>query len=426
MKVALIYSFEESEWFSCTVISKNLRKAYSELFGEENLIHIDYTRRREVSASDLRRIEEENIEKIIFIDHKPTPINFLKQLFRNEDKKADPKECIIHVFGDYPLYLTEWRTVNEILLGKKVKYVCASWKQKKYLGKYISQDEMVYVAPFPVDSKQFNYNPEKREILRQELGIDLQDKVMIYTGRLSYQKRISELIDLFLSSIRDGKIEKNNKLLIIGKYDLLGLQYLSYTQIFGEYFRDVDKVLAKYPGLEDHVIFEGEIENSKLNDYYNLADYYVSLSTYHDEDYGMSVAESLCSGLPALLTNWAGYFSFQLKEKKEYCPLIPVSLGKYKPNIDMTVAESKLMEILKLEYNREEVSRLYQDNFSISACAKILKRIINSKSHLYEGPTELMIQLTNEQFLKGNEIFRLETNREFNSFYFKAYDVYAE
>jgi glycosyltransferase involved in cell wall biosynthesis len=426
MKVALIYSFEESDWFSCTVINKNLRKAYSELFGDENLILIDYTRRRQVSPSDLRRIEEENVEKIIFIDHKPTPVNFLKALFKNGDEKPDPKEYIIHVFGDYPLYLTEWRTVNELLLGKKVKYVCASWKQKKYLEKYISQTEMVYVSPFPVDSKQFNYNPEKREVLRQELGIDLQDKVMIYTGRLSYQKRISELIDLFLSSIRDGKIENNNKLLIIGKYDLLGLQYLSYTQIYGEYFRNVDKVLAKYPGLEDHVIFEGEIENTKLNDYYNLADYYVSLSTYHDEDYGMSVAESFCSGLPALLTNWAGYFSFQLEEKKEFCPLIPVSLGQYKPTIDMKVAESKMIEILNLKYNREEVSSLYQNNFSVPACAKILENIIYSESHLYEGPTELMIQLTNEQFLKGNEIFRLETNREFNSFYFKAYDVYAE
>jgi glycosyltransferase involved in cell wall biosynthesis len=426
MKVALIYSFKESDWFSCTVINKNLRKAYSELYGEENLVHINYSRNRQVLISDLRVISEEKIEKLIFIDHKPTPIEFLKELNKIEEEGPTNREYIIHVFGDYPLYLTEWRSVNELLLGKKVKYICASLKQKKYIEKYITPAEIVYVSPFPVDSKQFNVNSEKRTSLRSELGVAIEDKVMVYTGRLSYQKRISELVDLFLGLIRDGKIEKNNKLLIIGKYDLLGLQYLSYTQINGEYFRTIDKVLAKYPGLEDQVIFHGEVDNAQLNDYYNLADFYVSLSTYHDEDYGMSVAEALCSGLPALLTNWAGYFSFQLHDKKEFCSLVPVELGKYKPTIDLEVAQTNMIKLLNMDYNREEVAKLYQNNFSVKACAKKLGEIVNAKSILYDGPTELMIQLTNEQFLKGNEIFRLETNREFNSFYFKAYDVYAE
>lgn len=426
MKVALVYSFEESEWFSCTVINKNLRKAYMELFGEENLVHINYKRNRQVSISDLKKISSENVEKIIFIDHKPTPIDFLKELKNLEQEKKDSKEYIIHVFGDYPLYLTEWRSVNELLLGKKVKYICASEKQRKYIQKYMVQKEIVFVSPFPVDPRHFNYDARNRVKLRSELGIKPNEKVMIYTGRLSYQKRISELVDLFLCSIKKEKISKDNKLLIIGKYDLLGLQYLSYSQIYGEYFRSVDKILRKYPGLEDHVIFYGEVENEKLNDYYNLADYYVSLSTYHDEDYGMSVAESLCSGLPALLTNWAGYSSFQIQSNRDYCELIPVELGKYMPNIDMESAQASLIKTLNFKYNREEVSNLYIENFGVKACSKKLGTIIDSDVENYVGPTELMIQLTNEQFLKGNEIFRLETNREFNSFYFKAYDVYVE
>lgn len=425
MKVALIYSFKESDWFSCTVINKNLRKAYTEIYGDENIIHINYSRKRHVELSDLKCVIN-TVDKLIFIDHKPTPINFLEKLSKLDNGLSEDREYIIHVFGDYPLYLTEWRSVNELLQGENVKYICASFKQKKYLEKYISQPEIIFTSPFPVNTKRFNLNSINRNKIRAQLEIQEDELVFIYTGRLSYQKRISDMITLFLESLENGNIPKSSKLLLIGEFDLLGLQYLNYSQIHGEYFREIESVLKKSPTFSENIKFLGALKNSELNDYYNAADFYYSLSTYHDEDYGMSVAEAMCTGLPAVLTNWAGYSSFQLKDYSQLCSLVPVALNKFMPILDKKMASHKLKMIAKESFNRKEISNIYDSEFSIPACAKKLENIINTSVPAFTRGTDLMVQLTNEQFIKGNEIFRLETNREFNSFYFKVYDVYAE
>ena len=122
MKVALVYSFADSDWFSCTVILKNLLKSYHQLYGTENILEIDYGESRYVSQTDLETLIDQKIEKIVFLNHKPTPINFLKKLEVIEGGKlSESREYIIHVFGDFPLYLQEWRVVFEALENKKVK-----------------------------------------------------------------------------------------------------------------------------------------------------------------------------------------------------------------------------------------------------------------------------------------------------------------
>lgn len=425
MKVALVYSFAQSSWFSCTIINKNIRKAYDELLGEENIIHLHYGHDRKVSTKDIKYMISENVEKIIFIDHKPTPINFLENLFKlNEGTTFDP-EYIIHVFGDYPLYLREWRSVNEILEGKRVKYICASAKQKNFVEKFIKQNEIIFVCPFPVETKQFRFDHSKRELMRENLGIKPHEVVFLYTGRLSYQKRIKELIVNFKECLRSQKINNDSKLVIVGECDSLGFPYLDQMHLEGEYFRVLDTETREDPALMDKIILTGSIKNRLLNDYYNLADYYVSLSTYHDEDYGMSVAEAGCSGLPLVLTNWAGYFSFQLSDHKDFCELINVELTKGLPHFDNLEVQSAIEKMSKSSHSHEEISRVYRENFSVEACALKLGKILTLASVEYECGTDFMVQLTNQQFIKNNLMFVSETTKEFNNIYSRAYDVYA-
>ena len=425
MKVALIYSFKESSWFSCTVINKNIRKAYDKLFGEENIIHIHYGHDRLIKNSDIKLLIEEQVEKLIFIDHKPTPINFLEKFIRINNFDEYNPDYIIHVFGDYPLYLKEWRSVNEILEGKSVKYICASKKQKLFLEKFVVQKDIIFICPFPVNNEQFKLDNSKRANLRSKYDIDEDSKVFLFTGRLSYQKRIIELIQCFKKAIETNLIKDNSRLVIIGEFDNLGFPYLNQTHIEGEYFRQVDRQVNndKY---KDNIVFTGSIDNYLLNDYYNMADYYYSLSTYHDEDYGMSVAEAGCSGLPLILTNWAGYHSFKISRMPEACELVNVELTSTLPTFKSEDVQKAIEKMTKLTINKSEVSKHYIDEFSVEACAKKLEGIIEAKVLNYECGTDLMIQLTNKQFMKGNLFLMSESSNEFNDLYKRAYDVYAE
>ncbi len=422
MKVAIVYSFKPSEWFSCTIINKNLRAAYESIYDE--IMYIDYTRKRTVEEEDLKALAESGIEKIIFIDHIPTPVDFLLKLKKFEPECFERLEYTIHVFGDFPLYMPEWRSVFELLEDMPVKFIAASKKQKLFVEKFIPQKDIIFVSPFPVGESEFSYDAKKREGFRTELGLK-NETVFLYTGRLTYQKRITDMIEIFCEQLIAGKIARDSYFYIVGGVDTLGVPYLGVSQLLGEYYRQIQKTLAKYSDVSDRVILTGRVENSDLKKYYCMADCYLSLSTYHDEDYGMSVAEALCSGLPAILTNWAGYQSFQLSERPELCRLVDTRLEQDLPQFDREQAKGLLADF-KSTFNREEISKLYLENFGVNACAQKLKEIQDTKFESFKGSSPFMKRVTNEQFLRGMEVFKNELNREFNDLYFEAYDVYAQ
>lgn len=426
MNVAIVYSFKPSDWFSCTVINKNLRAAYEAYFGSSNILHIDYSHDREFADSDLDKLISNQIKKIIFIDHKPTPIDFMKRLIQKNKEYAQQVEYSLHIFGDFPLYLNEWRALFLLMQDYHLKFLVASKKQKLLLDKFLQQSKLIEVSPFPVDEKKFSFNLKKSEKARLDLGLG-REKVFLYTGRLSYQKRIVELITLFLQLLRDKKIEPDSKLILVGAIDSLGVPYLSAPQILGEYYRSIHMTLADYPDFKDNIFLVGKIDNSRLKNYYLAADCFLSTSTYHDEDYGMAVAEALCSGLPAILTDWAGYSSFQLESQPEFCQLVPTKLTTVGPQFDVEAFQQKIMAFKREHFSREEISKVYSETLGINQCAINLGAINKGNFEKFGETSDFMKRITNEQITRGpQDTFRSENNREYNDLYFEAYDVYAE
>ena len=426
MKVALVYSFKESDWFSCNVIVNNLKLAYSEIFNEENIVHANYRRDRFVSKQDLTKVHEE-VEKVIFIDHKPTPVNFLEKLqFLDGGKISTSREYIIHVFGDFPLYLTEWRTVFSILKGCSVKLICASEKQKKYIQNYFNQKEIIFESAFPVVKEEFFFESRNRDKLRNSYGIKKDEFVFLYTGRISYQKRVVDLIHAFYNALDKKQIDDKSKLMIVGPFDNLGVLYLGLEKFYGEHFREVDAAIQSNPKYSHLIKLVGEVEHEQLNDIYNAADCYVSLSTYHDEDFGMAVAEALMTGLPAVLTNWAGYKSFQIEDQKKMCELVDVKLSRLLPEIDLESVGPMLAKIQQLKFDRKLFSNHVEKHFSVESASLKLKNILESKVEPFEKRSDLMVYLTNESFINGIRLFKSNHDLSFNEYYFEVYKAYVE
>ncbi|MBC77069.1 MAG: hypothetical protein CME64_13730 [Halobacteriovoraceae bacterium] len=428
MKVGLVYSFEDSNWFSVTKIVGNLLKAYKSEEIKAELVHIDFsidkTKQDNVEAAN--NAFEKGLDRLVFIDHNPHPFLFLSSIRPDDLDLLD--EITFHVYGDFTLYLRSWKACEHFLVGRKIKFVCASDKQAKLIKKFLSND-CVSVSPFPVDSNEFKFSDQNKSIVREKHGLKEDDFIFLYTGRLSEQKKSKEMIENFLECLVEKKLPMNCKLLIAGKFDNLGTPYLEEDQLLGEYFRKTQKVLNRFPEeISRNVILIGNIPNASLVDYYNCADRFVSFSCYHDEDYGMSVAEALMSGLPCLLTDWAGYSSFKIPELDGATVHIPVKLGEkraeYNKHSAMQELESCFLKPLSSS-SRQKLAELANEKFSIGACSKKLQIIQESSEEGFKGFSRLLHHLGAVNEFKPH-LFMNECSKTFNEFYYKVYDVYAE
>lgn len=85
-----------------------------------------------------------------------------------------------------------------------------------------------------------------------------------------------------------------------------------------------------------------------LQQAYNGSDVFVSLSLYHDEDFGYSPLEALSCGTPVVCTNWGGYRDFKKSlDKSHSVELIDVSLEENFLIVDNSATEKKLLKSLK-------------------------------------------------------------------------------
>src|SRR5690606_31151116 len=128
---------------------------------------------------------------------------------------------------------------------------------------------------------------------------------------------------------------------------------------------------------------------------YNAADTYFSLSLHHDEDFGMSPAEALCSGASAVLSDWGGYASFTEKNS-ETCRLIPIEfnsrhMGLASPEIIRALVVTYLHQ--KTSKERQDQSLRYQNRFSIQAATKVIEQIHRNQPPQFSGFNRRMDRL---------------------------------
>lgn len=152
-------------------------------------------------------------------------------------------------------------------------WACSRLAGEWMYGKKAIEEGKVTIINNAIDLKKFAFDEEKRERLREELG--LQDCFVIgHVGRFMKQKNHAFLVDIF-SEI--NKKQENARLVLVGDGPLK-------TEI-------EDKVKAI--GLEAKVIFTGV--RSDVADLYNVMDVFVFPSLY--EGLGMVAVEAQANGL---------------------------------------------------------------------------------------------------------------------------------
>ena len=157
-----------------------------------------------------------------------------------------------------------------------------------------------------IDTKRFGKEKYKNEIvkLKNKYNIPIDNKVILYTGRIVPEKGVKELVQAFSNLTLD-----NVKLVIAGSSD------------YGEnkesnYISEIKNIANK------NVIFTGYVDYKDIPSLYGIADLGVIPSIW-EEPFALTVIEHMATGNPVIIANSGG-----MKELVSFECAIVVNKGK--------------------------------------------------------------------------------------------------
>lgn len=182
---------------------------------------------------------------------------------------------------------------KEIIRSCK-KVICVSDYISKSVPEYMNsmKSQQFTVLLNGIDINKFGKKQDRKteSRLKVKYGIKPYDKLILFTGRLTPEKGIRELLEAFLI-LNDH----NTKLLIVGSF-FFG------KDISSPFKKEMEVLVNK---IKNRVCFTGYIPYNEMPLIYSMADIAV-LPSICNEAAGLTVIESMASGLPVITTNAGG------------------------------------------------------------------------------------------------------------------------
>lgn len=169
------------------------------------------------------------------------------------------------------------KTISELVVPTKKAYELF---KKKY-----RVDRNVYIVPTGIDVEKFyRENSPKLDVVRKrkELGINKDDFVILFVGRVASEKNI----ELLLSSMKSlTSTSLSIKLLVVGDGPDLS-KYQEY---------------CRKNKIDNNVVFTGKVAWDEISDYYLISDVFATASK--TETQGLTVIEAMAASLPVVCIN---------------------------------------------------------------------------------------------------------------------------
>lgn len=182
---------------------------------------------------------------------------------------------------------------DEIIKNTR-KIICVSKFIKNSIKNCIGNidEQKFYVLRNCVDKEKFSgiISEKEKQQIRAKYGIENDEKILLFTGRVVPEKGVKELIE----SLKYVKSTKY-RLMILGAP-------LNEINTKTEYQLSIENLIKE---MGNKVIFTGFIKYSEIAKFYALADFAVLPSMWNDPA-PLTIIESLASGLPIITTNSGG------------------------------------------------------------------------------------------------------------------------
>ena len=205
--------------------------------------------------------------------------------FMMATKIAKKASCpLIHtyhtIYEDYTHYFSPSKKVGKKVISVFSKAIAdrvdmvigPSKKTMEILKSYDIEDEKIKIIPTGIEMPE---NLSDKYKLRDYYGFDESDKIILYLGRLAEEKNIEELIDF---------------------YNRLGMEKLKFILVGGGPYLENLKSYGNKIGKKIH--FTGMVKPKEVNNYYRMADAFVSAS--QSETQGLTYYEAMSNGTLAI------------------------------------------------------------------------------------------------------------------------------
>lgn len=267
----------------------------------------------------------------------------------------------------YPEYARHWVFKENKFLPVLMKFylkifgnscnglIAPSVKMKKLLEEY-GVKKPIFVLPTGLDFARLERTQEKDSETKRKFSIPLNDKVLLYVGRLTKEKNVEFLFEAF------NQVQKKRKDVC---FVLVGEGYL-----MNELKEKVKKL-----NLESKVIFTGRISWQEVIKIYRGSNLFLFASLTDTQ--GLIIIEASYFGLPIVALKDGCYQGMLIDGKNGY------TVYPYQVNI---FAE-KVLEILNNESLYQEFSKNGKEiakNFSAENQAKKLVEIYQNMMQIYK------------------------------------------
>ena len=270
---------------------------------------------------------------------------------------------VMAVFMGFSVVVTEhntyqWKSwqqklIDRVLSSFTYRIVAVSNRVKEHTLASSSISESKFtVIPNGVDFARFarNFSKKEKTKIREELGIGLDDRVVICVGQLIRQKNHELLIYSF--SKLDNRYS-DCRLLILGE---------------GTERDNLESQIARLD-LKDRVLMPGIKKNTEAH--YAISDFFVLSSRF--EGFGIVCIEAMAAGLPVIATKVAGPDEYiKVSQNGFFTEANPVSMSeKIQYLLDLPASEKQRMRegarTTARNYDLSKVATAYSNLFKQAA-----------------------------------------------------------
>ena len=203
-------------------------------------------------------------------------------------KKRYGNKLVVTFWDTIPFNLDHLKGVRErkdIVISSADRFVVYTNKSKEaLLLEGVSHEKICMINPC-VDTDRFKVRDKDEELLRR-FGLSKREIIILFVGRLVWEKGIYDLVYSFKQLVQDNLLKDfTPRLLVIGN---------------GPERNNLDMVLSKL-GIRDKCIIIEYFPYTQMHKIYNLSDIFVlpSISTsVWQEQFGMAALEAMASGVP--------------------------------------------------------------------------------------------------------------------------------
>lgn len=227
---------------------------------------------------DLLKAEEKY--EMIIVENRPEFIFPIRKVFKGK--------VVLHLHNDY--IHSGIKDSKQIIDLYDAVFVVSEYIKKRVMT--IKSETPVYTLYNGISIDKFDeiMLNEKKIQLKKSYGINDEDVIFLYTGRLNPSKGIDKAVAAFV----DLPETINAKLIIVG------------SSVYGKTVADPFLInLKKLTKNNNKIFFTGYIDYSEIQNLYKIADIGL-IPSIVNEAFGLTVVEHLASGNPVIVTEVGG------------------------------------------------------------------------------------------------------------------------